>query len=162
LPVLRWPPERDNGGTAELRKRHSSDVNNLTRKVYSALTISSLRESCILRPIFASLEGIFCGGFTVFDGKSTAVGMPTKIRISKIQGVLADFGVARQAFANIKTTKTNFSNLAFSSVCEFFMLFHMKTLSGKLQDGKSVISLLCYKGNCPLPIAIYCTEFDTA
>jgi hypothetical protein len=59
-----------------------SDVNNLTGKVCSGWIISSLGGPWLRHPLFASLEGIFESGFTFFGGKSTAVGMLTKISIS--------------------------------------------------------------------------------
>jgi putative effector of murein hydrolase len=56
--------------------------------------------------------------FTFFGVKSHAVGMLTKIRISKARGVLAELGIACQALAKFITIIKlgNFGNLALSSV----------------------------------------------
>ncbi len=64
--------------------------------------------------LFASLEGIFYGGFTFFGGKSTEVGMLTQISISKLHGMLAEHGVARRAHE--KTSSSKIRNIAFCSV----------------------------------------------
>ena len=105
-----------------------SDVNSLTGKVRTGRIMSSPGESYMRRPPFASLEGKFESGLTFLGGKSTAVWMPTKIRISITKGVQAVWGVYRQAIAKFSII-TNLGNLAFSSVWQILRFFHVNNLA---------------------------------
>jgi hypothetical protein len=96
------------------------------------------------RPLFASSEGSFFGGFTSCSGKSHAVGVLAKIRISKAHGVLAGTVGVRQAFAKIN--KIMLGYFAIRSVSHILKFVHVRTLSFNDQNVNSVISLFCSKG----------------
>jgi hypothetical protein len=97
---------------------------NVNASTFCVLTAHSL---CCY---FASLEGIFYGGFTFFGGKSTAVGMLTNISISKDYGVLAEYGGAHQAV--VKNSTSTLGNLAFRSVWQIKKVFHRDIYSFSL------------------------------
>jgi hypothetical protein len=83
------------------------------------------------RPFFASLEGKFFGGklmtgFTFFIGKSNAVGMLTKKKISIAHSVFAGLWVTNQATAKFSMTKPGY--LAICSIWPIIKVFHAKIL----------------------------------
>jgi hypothetical protein len=77
-----------------------------------------------------------------FNGKSTAVGMLTKIRrITKTQGELAKSMVICQAFVKIKTT--NLGYFAISHVYKVLMFIYANNLLYNFQDVKLRLCPIC-------------------